>query len=149
MERLQPPLLCPNILLATLFSDSLMCSFPNARDQVSHPHKCNQLLGSVIKLSYQGRLHGWRSYTEAARRSTVATVSVSRVHGSHVQSVNLHESHKGNIEATGWWLMTALRDAAERHSVYRIIGAEKKRHELSWRNYLPHTLHEATTGRQF
>jgi hypothetical protein len=41
---LQPPvtssLLGPNILLSTLFSNTLnLCSFLNARDQVSHPHK--------------------------------------------------------------------------------------------------------------
>jgi hypothetical protein len=40
---LQPPvsssLLGPNILLSTLFSDTLsLCSFNNVRDQVSHPY---------------------------------------------------------------------------------------------------------------
>jgi hypothetical protein len=33
-------LLCPNILLRTLFSNTLsLCSYLNVRDQVSHPYK--------------------------------------------------------------------------------------------------------------
>jgi hypothetical protein len=47
MQFLQPPvtssLFCTNILLSTLFSDTLsLCSSPNVRDQVSHPYRNRQ-----------------------------------------------------------------------------------------------------------
>jgi hypothetical protein len=50
MQSSSPPLISslfgPNILLSTLFSNTLrLCSSVNVRDQVSHPYRTNRYLG--------------------------------------------------------------------------------------------------------